>query len=69
MTKVHSVLIRSSDLTGEVDIQDGVQVLDTTCPFVDLSSCANGNHPYSENTVTFAASIAPVTLLIDIHAG
>jgi hypothetical protein len=70
MPKVHSTLIRSSDLAGSITIDDGVNTISALAPFVWPMSFPNGNHPFSAiNEVTFTAASAPINLLIDIHAG
>jgi hypothetical protein len=69
MTKVHAVLIRSSNTTGTVAIDDGTDMLNPACPFVNLTASPTGAHPFTAGTVTFTADAAPVTLTIDVHAG
>ena len=69
MTKIHSVLIRSTNTSGSVAIDDGTQMTDVTVPFVSLLASPAGDHPFSGNTVTFTADAAPITLYLDIHAG
>jgi hypothetical protein len=69
MTKVHAVLIRSSNTAGTVAIDDGTDMLNPACPFVSLTASPTGAHPFTAGTVTFTADAAPVTLTIDVHAG
>lgn len=69
MTKLHSVLIRSSSTSGAVAIEDGTNMNDFDAPFVSLQSNTNGAHPSTGGTITFTADAAPVRLTIDIHAG
>ena len=69
MTKVHSMLIRSSNTAGTVAIDDGTDMFNPACPFVSLTASPTGAHPFTAGTVTFTADAAPVTLTIDVHAG
>ena len=69
MTKLHSMLIRSTSTSGSVLIDDGTNANDLTAPFMSLQSSPTGAHPSTASTMTFEASTAPVTLTIDIHAG
>jgi hypothetical protein len=69
MTKVHSVLIRSASTAGSVQIGDGALSFDASAPFINLTSLPDGDHPYASNSVDFVANNAPITLMIDIHAG
>jgi hypothetical protein len=69
MTKLHSILIRSSSTSGSVAIDDGTNMLDIAAPFVRLEASPAGTHPFAAGTVTFTADAAPVTLTLDVHAG
>ncbi len=69
MTKVHSMLIRSSNTAGTVAIDDGTDMFNPACPFVSLTASPTGAHPFTAGTVTFTADAAPATLTIDVHAG
>ena len=69
MTKLHSMLIRSTSTSGSVLIDDGTNANDLAAPFMSLQSSPTGAHPSTASTMTFEASTAPVTLTIDIHAG
>jgi hypothetical protein len=69
MAKVHSMLIRSSNTAGTVAIDDGTDMFNPACPFVNLTASPTGAHPFAAGTVTFTADAAPVTLTIDVHAG
>ena len=69
MTKVHSILIRSDSTTGTVEIADGTNTNIFTAPFMSLQSSPSGAHPSAGDTVTFEGDVAPITLIIDIHAG
>jgi len=70
MTKVHSVLIRSASTAGSVVIDDATQSMDVAVPFVSLTASPNGDHPYTAAAaLTFTAATAPITLIVDIHAG
>jgi len=69
MTKVHSVLIRSSSTSGTIAIDDGTDMFNPACPFVNLTASPTGAHPFTAGTVTFTADAAPVIVYIDIHAG
>jgi hypothetical protein len=69
MTKVHSMLIRSSNTAGTVAIDDGTDMFNPACPFVSLTASPTGAHPFTAGTVTFTADAAPVTITIDVHAG
>jgi len=68
MTKVHSVLIKSTSTSGTMTINEGTDIV-ATCPFYNLTSSPAGVHAYSAGTVTFTAATAAVTLTIDVHAG
>lgn len=69
MTELHTMLIRSSSTSGSVAIDDGTNINDFSAPFISLQSSPTGSHPSAAGTMTFTADAAPVTLLIDIHAG
>ena len=69
MTELHTMLIRSSSTSGSVAIDDGSNINDFSAPFISLQSSPTGAHPSAAGTMTFTADAAPVTLLIDIHAG
>ena len=69
MAQVHSMLIRSDSTSGTVAIAEGTNLLTVAAPFVHLQSSPGGAHPFAGDSVTFTASTAPVTLIIDIHAG
>lgn len=69
MTKLHSMLIRSSSTSGTVEIDDGTNTNIFTAPFMSLQSSPAGAHPSAGDTVTFEGDVAPITLFIDIHAG
>jgi hypothetical protein len=69
MSSLHSILIRSSNTAGSVAIENSANVFETTCPFVILNSSPDGVHPYAAGSVDFTGSSAPITLLIDVHAG
>lgn len=69
MTKLHSMLIRSTSTSGSVAIDDGTNANDFAAPFVSLQSNPAGAHPSAAGTITFTVSTAPVTITIDIHAG
>jgi hypothetical protein len=69
MTKLHSVLARSASTSGTVTIDDTTNSTAHACPFVSLTSSPAGAHPFAGDTVTFTAATAPVTLILDIHAG
>ena len=69
MSKLHSMLIRSSSTSGSVAIEDGTNMNDFTAPFVSLQASPTGAHPSAAGTMTFTGDTAPVTLFIDVHAG
>lgn len=69
MSKLHSMLIRSASTAGTIAIDSGTNSYDVDAPFVSLTSAPAGDHPFAGASVTFAASDAPVTLTLDIHAG
>lgn len=69
MAQVHSMLIRSDSTSGTVAIAEGTNLLTVAAPFVQLQSSPGGVHPFAGDSVTFTAATAPVTLIIDIHAG
>jgi hypothetical protein len=69
MTKLHSMLIRSDSTSGTVEIAEGTNLLTVAAPFVHLQSSPGGTHPFAGDSVTFEGDVAPVTLIIDIHAG
>ena len=69
MAQVHSMLIRSDSTSGTVAIAEGTNLLTVAAPFVHLQSSPGGVHPFAGDSVTFTAATAPVTLIIDIHAG
>jgi hypothetical protein len=68
MTKLHSVLIRSSSTAGSLVIDTGVEN-GFVPPFVSLGSSTTGNHPYNGSSAAFTALGFPITLTLDIHAG
>jgi hypothetical protein len=69
MTKLHSMLIRSASTSGSVEIEEGTNLTTYAAPFVDLKASPTGVHPYAGNSVTFTGVTAPVTLILDVHAG
>lgn len=69
MTKLHSMLVRSASTSGSVIIDDGTNTNGFSAPFIHLQASPAGAHPSAADTITFACSTAPVTLIIDIHAG
>ena len=69
MTKLHSMLIRSASTSGTMAIAEGTNLLTIAAPFVHQQSSQAGVHPFAGDSVTFTAATAPVTLIIDIHAG
>jgi len=69
MTKLHSMLIRSASTSGSVAIDYGTDLTNPVCPFVSMLASPTGAHPSAAGTITFTADAAPVTLIIDIHAG
>lgn len=69
MTKLHSILVRSSSTAGTLAIDSGTNSFEVDAPFVSLQAAPAGDHPFSETTVTFAVTDVPITLTIDIHAG
>jgi hypothetical protein len=69
MAQVHSMLIRSDSTSGTVAIAEGTNLLTVAAPFLHLQSSPGGAHPFTGDSVTFTAATAPITLIIDIHAG
>lgn len=69
MTKLHSVLIRSSSTSGTIAIDDGTNMIDFPSPFISLQASPSGDHPSKAGTITFTADAAPVVITLDIHAG
>jgi hypothetical protein len=69
MTKVHSTLVKclSSDATVSISV-DTQDPATTECPFYTLEVSPSGEHRYSAESVTFAAT-GDISLTIDIHAG
>ena len=69
MSKLHSMLIRSASTSGSMIIDTDGDVATYPCPFVLLTSSPSGELTGSGVTITFTAASAPITLLIDVHAG
>jgi hypothetical protein len=69
MTKLHSMLIRTASTSGTLEISDGTDTMTHAAPFVNLSASPAGAHTFTGATVTFAASVAPMVIYIDVHAG
>jgi hypothetical protein len=69
MTKLHAILIRSASTSGAMAVEEGTKLTTYAAPFVDLKASQSGAHPFAGDSVTFTAATAPVTIIIDIHAG
>jgi hypothetical protein len=69
MTKLHSMLIRSASTSGTMAIGEGTNLLTIAAPFIHLQASQAGAHPFTGDSVTFTGATAPVTLILDIHAG
>lgn len=68
MTKIHSMLFRSTSTSGSVLIDDLTNTNDLPAPFMSLQSSPTGSLAIGQ-PITFEGYTAPVTLTIDIHAG